>query len=263
MNRLVRWGLSLLTMTSVATVVLLVTGWGSAVASSVQSVIVANTASNPVPVREQNVDKNGYIAVHEQGTAAVHEQGTANVNVIGTPNVALDPNTFDGAGNLKVHEQGTAKMSEQNLDANGNIKVHEQGIANVNVTNGSLAITDAASIGRNALLYDQSNASVVPAGQRFNVTYVNVSGTDFGSSPPSSGICVLERIHPVTGGQETEVVAAFRLLPTPAAEGEFFSDSEQVFIPIEAGWRAAIDCTTFPDLINVIVAISGYTSPAS
>lgn len=37
-----------------------------------QSVTVSNTASNPVPVREQNLDANGNIKVHEQGTANVN-----------------------------------------------------------------------------------------------------------------------------------------------------------------------------------------------
>lgn len=62
------WGLSVVTMASVATAVLLATGWGSAVAANVSSVFVTNTASNPVPVTPT-------------GTVPVHEQGTANVNV--------------------------------------------------------------------------------------------------------------------------------------------------------------------------------------
>jgi hypothetical protein len=37
-----------------------------------QSVTVNNTASNPVPVREQNLDGSGSIKVHEQGTANVN-----------------------------------------------------------------------------------------------------------------------------------------------------------------------------------------------
>jgi hypothetical protein len=84
-------------MVSVATVVLLVTGWGSAAADNVTSVIVANPTSKPVPVQEVNTDANR---------------------------------------NIKVHEQGTANTREQNTDANGNIKVHEQGTAEVHVTNG-------------------------------------------------------------------------------------------------------------------------------
>src|SRR5437867_2572480 len=68
MNRLRRYALTLVAATSLVTVVLLVTGWGSAVASNLSSVIVTNTATNPVPFQ----------AV---ATVPVHEQGTANVNV--------------------------------------------------------------------------------------------------------------------------------------------------------------------------------------
>jgi len=51
---------------------LLVTGWGTAVAAQISSVFVANTSSNPIPVQ----------AV---GTLPVHEQGAANVNVQNLP----------------------------------------------------------------------------------------------------------------------------------------------------------------------------------
>jgi len=85
-----RWGLSVLTMASVATLVLLVTGWGSALASSVSSVIVANTTSNP---------------------ANVHEAGTANVKVTNTTPVPVQETNTDTNGNIKVHEQGTANVS--------------------------------------------------------------------------------------------------------------------------------------------------------
>jgi hypothetical protein len=42
-----------------------------------QSVTVENTAANPVPVREQNLDRAGNIAVHEQGTAHVQVENTS------------------------------------------------------------------------------------------------------------------------------------------------------------------------------------------
>jgi hypothetical protein len=47
----------------------------------IASVLVTNDESRPVPVREQNLDPDGNIKVHEQGTVAVREQGTASVNV--------------------------------------------------------------------------------------------------------------------------------------------------------------------------------------
>src|SRR6266545_4402177 len=58
-----------------------------------QGVFISNTPDQAVPVREQNLDNQGHIGVHEQGTAnvnvtnaslPVHEQGTANVNVTNT-----------------------------------------------------------------------------------------------------------------------------------------------------------------------------------
>ena len=94
-----------MTMVSVATVALLATGWGSAVAANVGSVFVANTPANPVPVRQQgiadvrvtnaaavpvketNTDGNGNLKVHEQGTAKVSQSGTWNVGLTGTPTV--------------------------------------------------------------------------------------------------------------------------------------------------------------------------------
>ena len=105
MRMLARWGMTVAMIVSVATVVLLVTGWGSAVAANVGSVFVANQASNPVPVRQQgiadvkvtngaalpvkeaNTDNNGNIKVHEQGTAKVSQSGTWNVGITGTPTV--------------------------------------------------------------------------------------------------------------------------------------------------------------------------------
>jgi hypothetical protein len=52
-----------------------------------QSVTVANT---PLPVREQNVDTNGNIKVHEQGTA--------NVNVTNSSLTVAPPNTVTSGG---------------------------------------------------------------------------------------------------------------------------------------------------------------------
>jgi hypothetical protein len=104
MSRLSRWGLTVVTMVSVATVVLLISGWGSALAANVSSVFIANTTSNPVPVQQQgtasvnvtntsvpihdtNVDSNGNLKVHEQGTTNVAQSGTWNVGISGTPTV--------------------------------------------------------------------------------------------------------------------------------------------------------------------------------
>ena len=94
-SKLTRWGLTVVTMVSVATVVLLVTGWGSAAASATMNVIVGNTASNPVPVHETNTDASGNIKVHEQGTASVNVTNTS-VPVRGNLTVSQSPITGGG-----------------------------------------------------------------------------------------------------------------------------------------------------------------------
>jgi hypothetical protein len=60
-------------------------------APPVPSVFVTNDASNPVPAREQNVDPDGNIKVHEQGTVDVNLTN-GNVNVTPRP----DPVTGGG-----------------------------------------------------------------------------------------------------------------------------------------------------------------------
>jgi hypothetical protein len=56
------------------------------------SVFVANDAASPVPAREQNVDADGNIKVHEQGTADV------NVTNTSLPMAPLRPVTGGGGG---------------------------------------------------------------------------------------------------------------------------------------------------------------------
>ncbi len=69
-------------------------------ASPFTAVIIGNTSSNPVPVKDQNLDGNGNLKVHEQGTASVN---VANASL---------------------------PVREQNVDADGNLKVREQGVVN-------------------------------------------------------------------------------------------------------------------------------------
>jgi hypothetical protein len=137
-----RWGLSVLTMATIATMVLLVTGWGSAVASNISSVFVTNTSSNPVPITPI-------------GTVPVHEQGTANVNVVNTTS-------------LPVHDTNT--------DENGNIKVHEQGVATVQFKDPVLTV-EAAGTPVNAEIYNAGHTGdqdyVVPDGKVFVIDYIN------------------------------------------------------------------------------------------
>ena len=114
---------------ALVTLVLLATGWGSAAASSISSVLVTNTANNPIPVTP-----TGTVPVHEQSTAKVaeqnldgngnikvHEQGTANVNVAGTPSVALasSGNTVKIDSNqntVKIDSAGSGPISTQAAD---------------------------------------------------------------------------------------------------------------------------------------------------
>jgi hypothetical protein len=62
------------------TIILLATGWGSAVAAQISNVFVTNDTSHPVPVAQQgtaNVNvTNSAVPVHEQGTATVQQAGT-------------------------------------------------------------------------------------------------------------------------------------------------------------------------------------------
>jgi hypothetical protein len=56
-----------------------------------QSVTVNNTAADPVPVQEQNLDGSNI---------RVHEEGTANVNVTSSPAVAVGAATWPDPLNL-------------------------------------------------------------------------------------------------------------------------------------------------------------------
>jgi hypothetical protein len=52
-------------------------------AAPITNVIVGNTAANPVPVREQNLDANGHVKVHEQGTADVNVKNAVKLDPAG------------------------------------------------------------------------------------------------------------------------------------------------------------------------------------
>jgi hypothetical protein len=51
----------------------------------IASVFVSNDASNPVPVREQNLDANGNVRVHEQGVANVTVNGVVATEPVQPP----------------------------------------------------------------------------------------------------------------------------------------------------------------------------------
>jgi hypothetical protein len=107
-------------MLVLASVILLATGWGTAVAAQVTSVFVTNDAAHPVLVQEQRADAQGNVKVHEQGTAdvnvtnsslLVHEQGTANVNVTnGSLSLAEPPPITAGGGARQVPTQTNVRV---------------------------------------------------------------------------------------------------------------------------------------------------------
>jgi hypothetical protein len=99
MRKLRRYALTLLATTSLVTIVLLVTGWDSALADKVQSVLVANTASDPVPV-------NGSVAVSNL-PATQPVSGSVSVSnlpatqpVSGTVNVGNFPSSQAVSGSV-------------------------------------------------------------------------------------------------------------------------------------------------------------------
>ena len=67
---------------SVLTVVLVFTGWGTAMASNIQSVFISNSPSQPVPT---------------------HEQGTANVHVV-------------PSGTYQIHDSAEAPVGEDTVE---------------------------------------------------------------------------------------------------------------------------------------------------
>lgn len=74
-----KYGLASGAMLALAMGILLVTGWGTAVAAQVTNVFVTNDAAHAVPIHEQ-----GTATVNVANSSlAVHELGTANVSVTG------------------------------------------------------------------------------------------------------------------------------------------------------------------------------------
>ena len=51
-------------------------------AAPISSVFVSNDAAHPVPVRDQSIDANGNVKVHEQGTAAVRDVSSSSAHPV-------------------------------------------------------------------------------------------------------------------------------------------------------------------------------------
>jgi hypothetical protein len=78
-SRFRKYGLTVVTLALVATLVLVLSGLGGAVSSTFAAqppspVTVVNDAAHAMPVKEQAVDANGNLKVHEQGTVPVTVQ---------------------------------------------------------------------------------------------------------------------------------------------------------------------------------------------
>jgi hypothetical protein len=127
------------------------------------------------------------------------------------------------------------------LDGQGNVRVHEQGTAQV---------VDTDSPARKAALFRFSGLTdIVPAGQRFIVSYLNVRGEIFSGAPPATS-CRLT----VIAGDLTSFIGSIRLLD---AGGSSVIGSEQVFIPVNAGERFHVDCGGSA-LVNLNANVAGY-----
>jgi hypothetical protein len=97
MNAARKWGTNALLIATVVTLVMLATGWGSAVAATVQSVLITNGPGRPVPVKVAS----GALPV------------SGSVGISGTPSVKLDPtgNTVHLASGSAVSVSGTPSVS--------------------------------------------------------------------------------------------------------------------------------------------------------
>jgi hypothetical protein len=127
------------------------------------------------------------------------------------------------------------------LDGQGNVRVHEQGTAQV---------VDTDSPARKAVLFPfVGQTDIVPAGQRFIVTYLNVRAEVFTGAPPATKCRLL-----TIAGDTTSNIGSIRLLN---AGDTSVIDSEQVFIPVNAGERFEVNCAG-AGLSNVNANVAGY-----
>jgi hypothetical protein len=109
MKKLRRYGITLVATTSVVAIVLLVTGWGSAMAAQVTSVLITN--SGPAQA----------VPVHEQGTASVSVTSTVQTKASDNPALrpveeteafTLAPGTTGGGGTVYTVPAGKRLVLE-------------------------------------------------------------------------------------------------------------------------------------------------------
>ena len=84
MKRITRSAAALVAVAGSISLVLLTTGWGSAVASNISGVLVTNTSANPLPV-------DGTVTIG--GSPTMHLAGDSTVSVGNSPLVRIDPSS--------------------------------------------------------------------------------------------------------------------------------------------------------------------------
>lgn len=228
MQKLRKWSATLLATTVLVTIVLLVTGWGSAFAGGLSSILVANDASHPVPVAISST-----VPVHEQGTAAVNVTNTAPVPVSGTVALSNSGNTVkvDSSSPIAVRDasQPTPVRYTFHYDLVGN----DQAEVSPDPTRSSPPIVIPAG---KALTIESVNiaAQVIPAQQLF----VRLAGSEFIAETETNGT------HSITVGNY--VTHLNLIAPT----------SSPVTVPVTIAKLGA----SFTDGFFADVAISGTVS---
>jgi hypothetical protein len=254
-GKVLQWGLSVLTMVSVATAVLLVTGWGSAMAASVSSVFVTNTSSNPVPV-------NGSVNVGNfpstQAVSGSVNVGNTNTNPVNV-SVGNFPSTQAVSGSVNVGNfpatqtvSGSVNVANLPTDGSGNLKVAQQGTANVNVTNTTLKVSNEVPTGGfsfsgssgepdcpagNAVGNDPGG---LPAGTKIYITSFGFANNS--SSPAAGGLALVQ--HIIVNGQIIPAPVSTVLVAAAPAN----STSEETFTqPFVVTTTADHECVRFTE----------------
>jgi hypothetical protein len=193
-----------------------------------QSVTVNNTAADPVPVREQNLDGSGRIRVHEAGTA--------NVNVT----------------NSSLSVDGTVGIDQS---ANG---VHEVN----SVASSPLTRTAFASFGSGnpGAFNAEVDLYTVPSGQRVVVTYAAAT-----VNIPNGEHAVLSILSGEFGSTRGVLPLTDQGSFAVSGPTEFLTGGGLVNIAYEAGEHIVVHAfrsTGVGDNIGQLVAsVTGFTLP--
>jgi hypothetical protein len=110
MHRFKKYAIGAGGMLVLVAAIVLATGSGSAVAAQITSVFVTNDASHAVPVRDQNLDANGNVKVHEQGTSTV--AGTVSAR----PSAATRPWHFVAASGSESWARFVTPLTDSTIE---------------------------------------------------------------------------------------------------------------------------------------------------